>query len=216
MPSSKTIEEKSTPVVARVDYAHLESLMDKGVELYAVTNTLKEPFIYDWNLELLPEDLEDEFNKYLEKKYIDYGKDSLIGRSRIVAIFEDGRTVNFLHSFLASKKFPVVLPRAAGKEQEYRSSFVLNAGTAVILTAKQAESLRALEKVKRVWEEADKKIESPWLGYLLITPIQKQEDLLKYSISYVTTKDTLSSHEDITELPVAREKRNAGIIKATK
>jgi len=215
MPSSKKPQGKSTPVVAKVDYAHLESLMEKGETLYAVKNALEESFIYDWNLELLPGDLESEFNKYLEKKYLDYGKENLIGKARMVAIFEDGKTVNFLHSFLASKKFPVILPRPAGKEQEFRSSFVLNSKKSVILTGKQADSLRALEKVKRVWKEGEETVESPWLGYLVITPIQKPEDLLKYSISYVTSKDVLSSHEDITQASSSKKKEDAGIIRAT-
>lgn len=203
-----------TPVVPKIDYAHLEQLLSSGTNLFAVKNTLQDPFIYDWNLELLPEDLEAEFDKYLEKKYVEYGRENLIGRARMVALFENGRTVNFLHSFLAGKKFPVVMPRQAGMESEYQSSFVINSGKSVILTEKQADSLRALEKVKRVWEEDGKKVESPWLGYLIIEPIQDVQDLLKYSISYVTSKDTFASAEEVGEISKKTERRDGNIVKA--
>jgi len=188
-----------TPVVPKVDYTHLESLLSNGTNLYAVKNTLPEPFIYDWNLELLPEDLEDEFNKYLEKKYVEYGRENLIGRARMVSLFENGKTVNFLHSFLASKRFPTIIPRQEGFEEEYRSSFVINSGESVILTEKQSEALRYLEKVKRVWEKDGERIESPWLGYLIIEPVQDVQDLLKYSISYVTSKDTFNTAQVVGE-----------------
>lgn len=204
----------AAPVVAKINYAHLESLMSGGEKLYTVKNTLRDPFIYDWNLELLPADLGSEFDKYLEKKYVEYGVENMTGKTRTIALFEGGKTINFLHSFLTSKKFPVVLPRPAGKEEEFRSSFVLNAGKEVIVTEKQAESLRSLEKIKRVWGEGEKREESSWLGYLIISPIQSSEDLLKYSMSYVTSEDTYSSAEQPEALSVKGEKTASNIVKA--
>lgn len=203
-----------TPVVPKIDYAHLESLLSSGINLFAVKNTLSDPFIYDWNLELLPEDLEAEFDKYLEKKYVEYGRENLIGRARMVALFENGRTINFLHSFLASKKFPTIMPRQSGIETEYLSSFVINPGESVILTEKQANSLRALEKVKRVWEREGEKIESPWLGFLIIEPVQDIKDLLKYSMSYVTSKDTFESAQEVGEIKGKTSRKEGNIVKA--
>ena len=210
--ASKLADVEST--TSKVDYAHLTSLMENDVQLFAIKNTVNTPLILDWNLELLPSDLEDEFNKYLEKKYLEYGKENLIGGARIVSIFENGKTINFLNSFLTNKKFPVVLPRPVGREDEFRSSFVLNAGDAVILTQAQAESLRRFEKLKRVWEEENKKIESPWLGFLVFTPIQDSKDLLKYSISYVTSKDTINTAQDIKVTKARSSDEVAGIIRA--
>jgi len=203
-----------TPVVPKVDYTHLESLLSSGTNLFVVKNTLSEPFIYDWNLELLPVDLEPEFNKYLERKYVEYGRENLIGRARMVALFENGKTVNFLHSFLAEKKFPVIMPRQEGKESEFRSSFVINPKEGVILTEVQADSLRGFEKIKRVWEKDGKKIESPWLGFLIIEPVQDIEDLLKYSISYVTSKDVLNSYQEVGEIKVQKKRGEGNIVKA--
>lgn len=215
---TKSKAEKLADVSAsksKVDYAHLNTLLDSDEQLFAVKNTAKTPLVLDWNLELLPSDLEDEFNKYLEKKYLEYGKENLVGGARIVSIFEEGKTINFLNSFLTSKKFPVVLPRAAGREDEFRSSFVLNSGEAVLLTQVQAESLRRFEKLKRVWDNGDgKKTESPWLGFLVFTPIQESEDLLKYSISYVTSKDTINTAQDIAVTKARSSDEVAGIIRA--
>lgn len=203
-----------TPIVPKVDYTHLESLLSAGTNLFAVKNTMKDPFVYDWNLELLPEDLEAEFDKYLEKKYVEYGRENLIGRARMVSLFENGKTINFLNSFLTSKKFPVVMPRQEGKEEEYRSTFVINAGESVILTEKQAESLRYLEKVKRVWEKEGVKTESPWLGFLIIEPIQDVKDLLKYSISYVTSKDAFATAQEVGEIKKQSPRAMGNLIRA--
>jgi len=99
-------------------------------------------------------------------------------------------------------------------ESEYQSSFVINPGKGVILTEKQADSLRALEKIKRVWEEDGKKIESPWLGFLIIEPIQDVADLLKYSISYVTSKDTYASAEEVGEIGKKVDRKDGNIVRA--
>ena len=202
--------------VFKVDYKNLEKLMKKGVNLYAVTNTMTSAFVYDWNLELLPEDLEEEFNKYLERKYVEYGKENLVGKSRMVAIFEEGRTINFLESFLTGKKYPVLLPLSVGKEEKIKSCFVLNPKATVILTEKQADSLRSLEKVKRVWDDKEKgKVESDWTGFLLMKEISNVKDLEKYGISYVTSEDVANTHEEINEQLKDRRKRESGIVKAT-
>jgi hypothetical protein len=206
---------KEVPSTSKIDVANLEGMLENGDRLFVVKNSSDEPLVLDWNLELLPADLEDEFNKYLEKKYLEYGQEGLIGGPRVVAIFQEGRTINFLNSFLTNKKFPIVLPRNAGREEEFRSSFVLNAGESVILTETQKNSLNRFEKMKRVWEKDGKRTASPWLGFLVFTPIQEGEELLKYSMSYVTSDDTINSAQDIGEVKTQEQKEEAGIIRAT-
>jgi len=211
----KLSEVTKAPSTSKVDYSKLEMMLESGEELFAIKNTSNEPFVQDWNLELLPKDLEAEFDKYLEKKYLEYGQESLIGGPRIVSIFQEGRTINFLNSFLTGKKFPIILPRASGKEETFRSSFVLNSDDTVIMTATQKVSLARFEKIKRIWEEADKKIESPWLGFLVFTPIQDSKDLLKYNMSYVTSGDVNNSSKEIGTVRTKEQKAEAGIIRAT-
>lgn len=217
--ASKKVEKlakvEDVPETSKVDYANLEGMLESGEVLFAVKNTSNEPLILDWNLELLPKDLEKEFDKYLEKKYLEYGQESLVGGPRIVAIFQEGKTINFLNSFLTNKKFPVVLPRSAGREETFRSSFALNAGESVILTQAQKNSLARFEKIKRVWTSEDgKRTASPWLGFLVFTPIQEGKDLLKYSMSYVTSDDTINSAQDVGKGMTREEKEEAGIIRA--
>lgn len=208
-----SVEKESSK--SKVDYANLNTLLESDEQLYAVKNTNENALIIDWNLELLPKDLEAEFDKYLEKKYLEYGKENIVGGARIVSLFEEGKTINFLNSFLTNKKFPTVLPRPAGREEEFRSSFVLNGGEAVILTQLQAEGLRRFEKLKRVWtDEKGKKTASPWLGFLVFTPIQESEDLLKYSISYVTSQDTINTAQDVAVTKARSSDEEAGIIRA--
>lgn len=212
----KLAKVEDVPETSKVDYARLEGMLENGESLFAVKNTSEEPLIIDWNLELLPADLEGEFNKYLEKKYLEYGQEGLIGGPRVVAIFQEGRTVNFLNSFLTGKKFPVVLPRRAGKEEVFRSSFALNPGDTVVLTETQKNSLSRFEKLKRVWtNEEGKKTTSPWLGFLVFAPIQDGKDLLKYSISYVTSDDTINSANEVTNARTKEQVQEAGIIRAT-
>ncbi len=206
---------KEDASVSKVNYKHLEKLIKDGVTLCVIKNTLTTPFVHNWNLELLPEDLEEEFDKYLEKKYVEYGKENLIGKSRMVAIFEEGQTVNFLDSFLTGKRYPVVLPVQEGKEEKLKSCFVLNPLKEVIVTAYQAESLRALEKTKRVWDDKDKgKVESDWTGFLIISEIEDVKDLEKYGISYVTSEDVMNTHENISEAIRKSSRDQAGIVKA--
>ena len=210
----KLTRVKDVPETSKVDYANLQGMLENGEILWSVKNTSTEPLILDWNLELLPRDLEKDFDKYLEKKYLEYGQEGLINGPRIVAIFQEGKTVNFLNSYLTSKKFPVVLPRSMGKEQGFRSSFVLNAGETVILTEAQKTSLARFEKIKRVYKVEGKKESSPWLGFLVFSPIQEGKDLLKYSMSYVTSDDTFKSAQEVGEMMSEIQKAQAGIVRA--
>lgn len=203
------------PEISKVDYKGLEELIDKGTELFEVKNTLNRAFVTDWNLNLMPEDMEDEFNKHLEKKYVEYGYLDTNSKSRIIAMFVDGRTVNFLDSFLTSKRMPVVIPRKIGKEEVMKSSFVINAGKSVILTGKQKDALATFEKVKRVWHESDEDIESPWLGFLIFNPLKDITDIKKIGMSYVTYKDAVASHEEIDEKEAMNSRKEGGIIRAT-
>jgi hypothetical protein len=212
----KLSQNEEVKAVSKVDYARLEGLLSSGEELFAVKNTADMPLVIDWDLELLPSDIEGEFDKYLEKKYLEYGQEGMIGGPRIVAIFTGGKTVNFLHSFLTSKKYPVVLPRIVGKEVEYRSSFVLNVGDEVIMTKRQLASLERFEKVKKVWEDKDKTEETSWLGFLVFTPIQDGKDLLKYNISYVTSSDVTNTAREVDAQEIAKlERKEGGIVRAT-
>jgi len=202
------------PETSKIDYANLQGMLEEGESLWAVRNTSSEPLILDWNLELLPKDIEADFDKYLEKKYLEYGQEGLINGPRIVAIFQEGRTINFLNSYLTQKKYPVVLPRNQGKEQTFRSSFALNAGESVILTETQKNSLARFEKIKRVYKVEGKKETTPWLGFLVFDPIQEGKDLLKYNISYVTSEDTFNSAQDVIEGLTKEQREQAGIIRA--
>jgi hypothetical protein len=90
----------------------------------------------------------------------------------------------------------------------------LNAGDSVILTVKQADSLRRYEKIKRTWSGADGKDKSSsWLGFLTMKPIKEAKDFFLCDMSYVTTADTVNSHKEFKEGEKTYTRRESNIIR---
>lgn len=200
--------------VSKVNYPKLKKMLEAGEVLVAVTNDSDQPLIQDWNLDLLPTDIEADFNKYIQDKYVQYEINNLVANHRIVSVYMDGKTINFLDGFLAEKRYPQLLPRAKGKEAELRPSFVINSGSSIIMTRRQADALSKFEKVKRTWVGAKgEKRETPWLGFLKMKTLKDVKDLFKYSISYVTSEDIKNTHEEIREGKTVYTRRQAGIIR---
>jgi hypothetical protein len=199
--------------VSKVDYPSLKKRMDAGEVLMAVTNDSEQPFVTDWNLELLPTDIDSDFNKYLQDKYVQYELKELIKDFRVVVIFQEGRSINFLESFLAEKRFPTLVPRPSGKDVVMKPSLVINSKSTVIMTRKQADALSSFEKIKKVWEVKGVKKETPWLGFLKMKTLKDPKDLFNYDISIVSEKDLRTTSEDIREGRVVHSRRQAGIIR---
>ncbi len=199
--------------VSKVDYLALKKRLDKGEVLFAVKNTADIPLIQDWNLDLLPEDIEEDFNKYLETKYVQYELSQVVKGHRVVALYYEGRTVNFLNNYLDEKTYPLPLPVKEGKEVIIRSSFLLNSGDTVILTEKQTESLRRFEKIKHTWSSEGKRRSTDWLGFLTMRQVKDSQDLFKYDISYVTSEDVKKTHKPLVEGKQSYSRREPGIIR---
>ena len=214
-PKASEVEIKAEDIkaVSKVDYLSLRKVLNEQGSLVIVTNDSGQPLIQDWNLDLLPEDIEEDFNKYLQEKYVQYELTQIVKGHRIVSVYINGTTVNFLDSYLSQRKYPVLLPRVVGKEQQLRPSFVLNAGASVIMTKKQAGALEKFEKVKKVWDAGGERKESPWLGFLKMKTITDEKDLFKCQMSYVTTKDVEKTHEDVKEGSKLYTRNQVGIIR---
>lgn len=208
-----SITPEDVKSVSKVNYPALKKMLKDDEVLIAVKNDSKVPLVQDWNLDLLPSDIDDRFNLYLQDRYVQYELKNLMKGARVVTIFFEGRTINFLNGFLGKDKFPALLSRPFGKETELRSSFVLNAGETVILTEMQANALRKFEKIKRTWGEGSDKKETPWLGFLVMKTIKKPEDLFKYELSYVTEEDTRECFQELKEAGAVYTRRQSGIIR---
>lgn len=207
------ISAEDIKAVSKVNYAKLKKMLDNGDVLVAVTNDSDQPLILDWNLDALPTDIDTDFNKYLQDKYVQYEIANLVGNHRIVSIYQDNKTISFLDGFLAEKRFPVLITRQRGKESELRPSFVLNAGSSVIMTRRQADSLARFEKIKRTWEKQGVMKETPWLGFLKMKTIKDGKELFKYQMSFVTTEDVMNTYEDVRQGTTKYSRRQSGIIR---
>lgn len=201
-------EQVSSPVNNRInndpDYETLDKMMKAGKELYIVKNTANIPVVMDWDLVLLPEDMLKAFNEYLSGKYVQYGMERLIGKQTIIAVYQNGKTINFLHNYMTEKQIPTLVSKQEGKEFDTRSQFVIHPDETIIVTKEQLVSLAKYEKLKYVSPNVKGDKKEVIFGFLIFNPVEKGSQLREVRRSYVTYKDVMNS-----EAPVSIEKMTA-------
>ena len=221
------IEYYKPPIEAIIpDYDGIIKRIKTGEEIFLVKNSASVPLVLDWDIPLLPEDIKNEWQQYLGRKYVQYGLERFVGKFIMIAVFVEGRTVNFLEQFMLEKQIPTLIPVRAGKETRIKSCFVIQSNEVVLVTSEQIKSLAKYEQVKRTWDKADGGIsESDWLGFLRFkkATIQDIEDSKnkvqidkKVTRSFITTDDVMKSESPIDgqELSDRSQKRESGVIAA--
>lgn len=181
------------------NYKSIEERMKKGEEFFVVKNKGNTPLVLDWDIPLLPNDLKQKLYKYLQAKYIQYGLEFLTGKNIVLTnIFYEGRTVNFLQSFMDEGRYPTTLPLRIGREVQVKSQFVLQVEETIIISSTQWESLDKYKKTKMEFDKEDSKDKSysSWLGFLVKKSLDI-EDLKDYDRSIVSIEDLLKSESDV-------------------
>lgn len=194
-PVSKPKSEKSVsvPNLGRVDYKNLKEVRKVG-NLYAMKNVGKEDIVCDWDLDLMPEELKPEFDKYLSERYNIYQIKEANLDFRIVVLYREGRSINFLHQFMTEKKIPNLETIREGKEVAIKSQFVLPAGETAIITERQYNTLKKYEKRRTMTETGP----SDWYGVAAFKLITDDSQLEKVNHSFVTVSD-IKNNEFETE-----------------
>ena len=193
---SKTNKVESVPEIkkmGRVNYGNLKEVL-KSKNLFAVKNVGDKDLVCDWDLNLMPDELKPEFDKYLSERYNVYQIKETSLDFRIVVLYREGRSINFMHQFMTEKKIPNLETVREGKEVAVKSQFVLPAGAIAVVTQEQYESLKRYEK-RRQTSEAGM---SDWFGSLVFKQITKPETLEKIDHSFVTVED-IKNNEFKTE-----------------
>jgi hypothetical protein len=185
---------------SRVNYDNLKKVM-KTTKLYAVKNVGDRDLVCDWDLGLMPEELTEEFDKYLSDRYNVYQIKEASLDFRIVVLYRDGRSINFLHQFITEKKLGNLESVQEGPEVVVKSQFVLPVGETAIVTEKQYDSLKRYEK-KRVKTATGL---SDWDGILVFKELD-EDNLKKVAHSFVTVQDIKNNEFEVDQgqLKVAR------------
>ena len=197
-------EETNVPI-GRLNYEALEK-MAKEQTLWAVKNVGEEDLVCDWDLNLMPEELKESFDKYLSEEYNMFQIKEANLDFRIVALYRNGRTINFLHQFMTEKKIPSLETVYEGGIAEIKSQFVLPKGITAIVTQSQYESLKRFEK-KRVGSASGM---SDWTGFLVFKRLEP-EKVEKIQYSFVTVQDIKNNGFEATERDLQPVKRSATI-----
>lgn len=180
------------------NYDKLKQMLDTGSDLYVVKNLSKILLYIPWDLVLMPTDLVPDFKRYLSAKYTQYNMAHLAKSDTLmVAIFQNGRTVNFLENFMVEKNVPIIMAVQEGMETALRSRFVIPPDDSVICTAEQLKSLEQFHATQYVASE-DKK--SSTLGFLRFTQVTTEKELRKVKRSYVTLADTIQGRIDVAPI----------------
>lgn len=179
--------------LGRVNYDNLKKIM-KTTKLYAVKNT-GDDLIIDWDLDLIPDDLRDDFDKYLSEKYNIYQIKESNLTFRLVVLYKDGRSINFLHQFMTEKKIPNLENVREGAETTIKSQFVLPKGKIAVITERQYNSLKKFEKKRAVDKEGKP---GDWDGTLVFKGLN-EESSRKVSYSFVTTEDVKNNEFEVKE-----------------
>jgi len=184
---TKAPSKKSAPIqevdLSRVDYKNLKKVI-QTTNLYAMKNVSDKDLSCDWDLTLMPVGMQEEFDKYLSDRYNMYQIKEANLDFRIVVLYREGRSINFLHQFMTEKKVPVLESVREGRETKIKSQFVLPAGATAIVTETQYKSLVRYEK-KRVTVKDEN---SDWFGVLVFKQLN-EENLKKVNHSFVTLQD---------------------------
>lgn len=184
----------STEKMGRIDYKNLKEVL-KRKNLYAVKNVGDKDLVCDWDLNLMPEELKPEFDKYLSDRYNVYQIKEANLDFRIVVLYRDGKSVNFMHQFMTEKKIPNLETVREGRETLIKSQFVLPAGKTAIVTEEQYESLKRYEKKRQVSDAGV----SDWFGFLVFKRITDPDTLEKIEYSFVTVKDIMNNNFEVKE-----------------
>jgi len=164
-------------------FAHLASRED----LVRVFNKSKSDLVIDYDMVLLPDDLREDFDRYLSGKYVSYNLGVFNPDARITVLYHEGKSINFLRNFLIEKNIPFMLTKQEGKEPSIASRVVIKAETSALFTKAQSESL---ERFKRLRIQSGSTGEySDWAGFLVFTPCSTIEEMQKAELSYVHSTD---------------------------
>lgn len=197
---SKKTAPKAEVVLSRVDYDNLNKVA-KTTQIYAVKNVGKHDLSCDWDLNLMPEDLKDEFDKYLSDRYNLYQIKEANLDFRIVVLYKDGRSINFLHQFMTEKKVPNLESVQEGAENIIKSQFVLPKGKVALITAPQYESLKRYEKRRNVTPTGM----SDWFGSLVFKPVESSS-FKKVAHSFVSSKDIKNNEFEMEDVGLKTHK----------
>lgn len=206
---SKTNKVESVPEIkkmGRVNYGNLKEVL-KSKNLFAVKNVSDKDLVCDWDLNLMPDELKPEFDKYLSERYNIYQIKETSLDFRIVVLYREGRSINFMHQFMTEKKIPNLETVREGKEVVVKSQFVLPAGEIAVVTEEQYESLKRYEK-RRQTSEAGL---SDWSGSLVFKQITSPETLEKIEHSFVTVSDIKNNEFEIQEHDLNSTKKSVTI-----
>lgn len=191
--------------LGRVDYDNLKKVM-KTTKLYAVKNTGPD-LIVDWDLDLIPDDLRDTFDKYLSEKYNVYQIKESNLTFRLVVLYKDGRSINFLHQFMTEKKIPNLENVQEGPETMIRSQFVLPSGAVAIVTDRQYNSLKKFEKKRAVNKDGSA---GSWDGTLVFKELD-ESNLKKVKHSFVTSQDVKNNEFEVVVKETSSRKGSANL-----
>jgi len=200
------VQNESFKKMGRVNYKVLRDMMGSK-NLYAVKNSSKKDLVCDWDLSLIPEELKPEFDKYLSNMYNLYQIKEANLDFRIVVVYRQGRSINFLHQFMTEKGIPNLVTVREGREILVKSQFVLPAGEMAIITEQQYESLKRYEKKRQITNIG----ESDWSGSLVFKQITSPETLEKIEHSFVTVSDIKNNEFEIQEHDLNSTKKSVTI-----
>lgn len=202
----KSVPKETAIKMGRIDYKNLKEVL-KSKNLYAVKNVGKTDLVCDWDLNLMPEELKPEFDSYLSDRYNVYQIKEANLDFRIVVLYREGRSINFMHQFMTEKKIPNLETVREGKEVLVKSQFVLPAGKTAIVTEDQYESLKRYEKRRQASDAGV----SDWFGNLVFKQITDPDMLEKVEYSFVTVADIKNNEFETQEHELGPIKKSATI-----
>lgn len=206
-PKRESTEVKATEEISvgRLDYEALKKQAQEQ-NLWAVKNVGEEDLVCDWDLNLIPEELKEDFDRYLSEKYNIFQIKEANLDFRIVTLYREGRSINFLHQFMTEKKIPSLETVVEGKETIIKSQFVLPKGATAIVTQSQYESLKRYEK-RRTGTPAGM---SDWHGSLVFKKLEP-EKVEKLQYSFVTVQDIKNNGFEVVDRDLQPSKKSVTI-----
>jgi hypothetical protein len=150
----------------------------QNVPLYLIRNVdSKVTLLYDWTLNLLPDDAKSGWEKYLAEQYNLYGLDRSSMTTVITVVLVQGRSINFLENYLISIGYPKMVSRREGRIEKMASRFILPPGESVIMSESQSEALIAYKKSRMRFDKGndDEEKVSDWTGFLVFKPLSRAD-----------------------------------------
>lgn len=199
-------EEKPAKVSSTLHYDldRIKRLMKKE-QIFVIKNMGKNDIVTDWDLPLMPAELHDKFDKYLEEQYTKFELPPTWRQAKTVAILVDGnKTVNFLHQFMTEQKIPSLETITVGKEVLIKSQCIIPINVPILVTQKQWESLSRFHRSRMTTAAGT----SDWDGVLALKENVTEEDLQKIPYSIIFVEDIKKadfSAGKINENPLRRD-----------